>query len=200
MIVLLVRHAANDSIGRFVAGRTAGINLNEEGRLQVGRLATRMANRRVDAIYSSPLERALQTAEGLAAPRGLGVTIRESLTEIDYGKWTGIEFERLEKDPMFLEYNEIRSCSRAPGGESMLDVQRRMVAEVEWFRDRHANDTIAVVSHGDPIRAVLAYFTGIPIDLSLRIEIGLASVSTLAFQGTHPRLLELNDGGQPLIM
>ncbi|MCL5745502.1 MAG: histidine phosphatase family protein [Acidobacteria bacterium] len=191
-LFFLIRHAENDYVGRRLAGWSPDVHLNEEGRAQAGRLADRLANTGISVLYSSPLERALETAAPLAERLGLEVQIRDALGEIRFGEWTGHYIEDLRQDPLWQHYNAFRSSTRAPGGESMLDVQLRIVTEIESLRRQHTDGTIAIVSHGDAIRAAVLHYAGIPLDLMHRIEISTASVSVISVEDHGPQVLGLN--------
>jgi probable phosphoglycerate mutase len=86
---LLIRHGANDLVGKVLAGRTPGVHLNDPGRRQAEGLALRLANAGVQGVFSSPRERCRETAEPLARRLGLKVQIAGELQEIDHGAWTG---------------------------------------------------------------------------------------------------------------
>lgn len=191
-LFFLIRHAENDYVGRRLAGWSPGVHLNDEGRAQAARLADRLANAGISALYSSPLERALETAAPLAERLGLEVRIRETLGEIRFGEWTGHYLQDLRDDPLWKHYNAFRSSTRAPGGESMLDVQLRMVMEIESLRRQHPEGAVAIVSHGDAIRAAVLHYAGIPLDLMQRIEISTASVSVILVEDHGPQVLGLN--------
>ena len=192
----LIRHAANDWLGKVIAGWTPGVNLNTEGRAQADRLAWKLLGRGITRIYSSPLERALETAAPVAKALGLKVEVRDALGEVRYGEWTGKPFTELEKDPRWARFNQLRSSARPPGGETMLEIQARMTTELESLRLRHPEETVAVVSHGDPIRAVLMHFLGMPIDMVHRIEISPASVTVVTLEDWGPRVLTMNEGSE----
>lgn len=189
----LIRHASTDLVGNALAGWTPGVSLNEEGRAAAGGLAWKLLGRGITRIYSSPLERALETAGPVAKELGLKVEVRESLGEVRFGEWTGKSIRELEHDPRWRLFNRYRSGTRAPGGELLLESQARMVHELECLRGRYPDETIAAVSHADPVRAVLAYFAGIPIDLCHRIEISPASFSVLELSDTGARVLKVNE-------
>ena len=193
----LIRHAETDAIGNFLAGRLPGVHLNATGRRQAERLAVRLAPAPFSAIYSSPLERAAETAEPLARAKKLQVQPCEAANEIDFGDWTGKSFHALEPVPEWRRFNQLRSSAAIPGGELMLRVQTRMVGELECIRRRHPGRQVALFGHGDPIKAALAHYAGIPLDLFHRIEISPASVSVLALDEWGPRILRLNDTGEP---
>ncbi|MBZ5584258.1 MAG: histidine phosphatase family protein [Acidobacteriia bacterium] len=188
----LIRHAANDWLGNAIAGWTAGVSLNTEGRAQAERLAARLASRKIAHIYSSPLERARETAAPLAAALGIEVGIREALGEVRFGDWSGTRLQVLERDPRWRLFNHYRSGTRPPGGELAVETQARVVAELESLRERHPGETVAVVSHADSIRAALAYYLGVPIDLYQRMECLPASFSVLRLSEEGPMVAGLN--------
>lgn len=190
---LLIRHADNDFVGGGkIAGRMPDVHLNAKGREQAERLAERLARAGIGIIVSSPLERALETAAPLAKRLGLKVQISEALNEIDAGEWTGREFDHLRGNPHWRAYNSFRSGTRIPGGELAVEVQWRMVREIERLNQLHAESVIAVFSHGDPIKSALAYYAGIPIDLYRRIEISTASVTTIVLNEWGPKIMGVN--------
>jgi probable phosphoglycerate mutase len=118
--------------------------------------------------------------------------IREDLGEFRFGDWEGRTFEELNHDPRWRHFNETRSTVRAPGGELMVEVQTRMMREVENLRCEHDGETVIVVSHADPLRSLIAHYLEIPLDLILRFDVGPASISILRFTGDSPSLLCLN--------
>ena len=195
MICLLIRHADTDALHRGVTGWLPGIHLSEGGRAQAQALAGRLSGKPLRAVYASPLERARETAAAIAAPHGLGVEVWKEIIEVDCGEWAGRTFPELETVPEWKRFNTYRSSTRIPGGETMLDVQSRMVNALETLRVRHGDATIAVVSHGDPIRAAVCHYAGIPLDLSLRLEISPASVSTLGLHQWGAQVLGINATG-----
>jgi probable phosphomutase (TIGR03848 family) len=189
----LVRHAAHGLLGHKLAGRMDGVHLSEEGRRQAERLGLRLASENLAAIYSSPLPRAQETAAPIATRAGLAVEPEPQANEFDFGAWTGKALDALESDPLWRRFNAFRSVTPAPGGESMLDVQIRIVALMRQLRARHAAAPIAIVSHGDVLRAAVLYALGIPLDLFLRIEIAPASISIVELDDWGWRLTLLND-------
>ena len=195
---LLIRHAACDPVGQSIAGWEPGIHLNEQGRAQGERLAARLAGAPIAAVYTSPLERARETAAPIAARLGLEVEVDVGLGEVQFGEWTGRTLEELSAVPEWRRFNSFRSGTRVPGGELLLEVQARAVAVLDRLRMRHSGETVALVSHGDVLKAVLGYYAGIPIDLLERLEIDPASVSVVAVHDWGARLLRLNDTGEPV--
>jgi broad specificity phosphatase PhoE len=169
------------------------MHLDEHGRRQSQVLAERLARLPVAAIYSSPLERTVETAEPIAKLLGREVVTREELLEIEFGDWTDKGFGELDPLPEFRRFNEFRSCARVPGGEFMLQAQLRMVLGLDALRRLHPDECVAVVSHGDMIRAAIAYYAGIPLDLFQRLEVSPASISTIDIDDSAVRLVSIND-------
>ncbi len=193
---LLIRHAANDAVGKRISGWTPGIHLNQEGREQAEKLAKRLLHLPIKSVYSSPLERAQETAEPLAVRLGLQVHICEEVGEIRYGDWTGRDIEELKEVTQWQQFNLFRSGTRVPGGELMLEVQARVIVALENFRERHPDEMVAIVSHGDVIKAAIAHYAGIHLDLFHRIEISPASVSIAVVNDYGPQILRVNDTGE----
>src|SRR5688572_18351440 len=144
----LIRHGVTGWVDKALAGDTPGMHLTEEGRQQAVRLADRLGNLPIAAIYSSPLERAIETAEPLAARLALTILTHPRLTEIGFGHWSGKEINELKGDPLWARYNAFRSSTRAPGGELMTEVQTRIVDEMEQLRVEHPDKIAALFSHG----------------------------------------------------
>lgn len=192
---LLIRHAANDTIGKSFAGRMAGVSLNEAGTEQAHRLAERLAAVPIAAIYTSPLQRAVETARPLSERLGLELSLLDGLSEIDCGDWTGKEFAELRQETAFERFNRFRSGTRIPGGELMLEAQVRMITTLEKLALEHADQNVVVVGHADPIKSALAYFAGIPHDLAGRLEISTASISALELSKDGARILLINCTG-----
>jgi probable phosphomutase (TIGR03848 family) len=192
---LLIRHATTDAVGKHLSGRAEGVHLNEEGQQQAHRLAEQLSGLSIDAIYSSPLERATETAAPLAEALQVEVTSCEDFLEINFGEWTNQSFAELHSDPWFQRFNTYRSGTRIPGGELMTEAQLRIIGGMERLCRQHPQQTIAVVSHSDMIKATIAYYAGIHIDLFQRIEISPASVSIIELFEDSARILTLNHCG-----
>jgi probable phosphoglycerate mutase len=180
--VLLIRHAVCDHVGQRIAGRSPGVHLNAQGRADAESLARVLAAGRVDAIYSGPLERALETAAALARPAGLPIRPAPGLDELDFGEWTGRTLGSLEGDAHWRLFNELRSATRIPGGELMGEAADRALGELARFGREHPHGRVAAVSHGDVIRAVLLRCLGMPLDAIHRLEVAPASVSVVEWQ------------------
>jgi len=190
--VLLIRHATNPRVGKGLTGWLPGISLDDNGRGQAERLAARLASVPIVAIYSSPLERAMETAQPLARLKNLPIVPRDEFGEVHFGQWQGLDFHEIEQDSRWRRFNDLRSGTRAPGGELMLETQARMVRGLLDVAPPHAGRTIAVFSHADAIKAALAHFLGIPLDFHLRLEISPASVSVVDLDDGLPLVRSVN--------
>src|SRR5579883_3133066 len=158
----LIRHGEHALLGRVLAGRMPGVPLSERGRAEAGWLAERLAEERIDALYASPIARTRETAAIIAERLRLPVICREDVIELDYGEWTGASFETVRGDPRWQLWSRCRSIATLPGGESMRAVQQRIVAALFDLYVRHPNGRVAIVSHGDVIRAALLFALGMP--------------------------------------
>lgn len=192
-IVLLIRHAHTDAVGEWLAGRTDDVPLNQVGRAQAERLRTRLTAVDVAAIYSSPMQRAIETAGPLARERGLRVLPNLDLMEIDFGDWTGERLSTLDADPRWTRFNRLRSLAAIPNGERAIDVQARVVRALEEARIKHPNTTVAFVTHSDVIRLAILHVAGAPIDFIHRFDIAPASITAVALGESHATLLYVND-------
>ncbi|KAA3439533.1 histidine phosphatase family protein [Rufibacter hautae] len=194
--ILLIRHATTDAVGKRLSGRTPGVFLNPEGVAQAQYLAQRLAGLPIHALYSSPLERTLQTAEFISQAQQLPVQQDEAFLELNFGEWTNCAFEELSGKAEFQRFNTFRSMTRIPGGEMMLEAQARFMAGLQKLCAKHPHETVAVVSHSDLIKAAVAYYAGIHLDLFQRLEISPASVSIIEVYEETARILLINDTGQ----
>lgn len=192
---LLIRHAAVEGMEEKISGRLDGGSLTPRGREQARRLARLLAGERIGAVYSSPRERARETARLMAEALGGEVLTAPELDEIDYGEWSGRTIEELEPIPRWRAFNSIRSVTRIPGGESMIEAQARVVSFLEGACARYPADSVALVSHAEIVRAALAYCLGAPIDLMLRLAIDPASVSIVAIGERGPIVECVNQRG-----
>jgi probable phosphomutase (TIGR03848 family) len=196
---LLIRHGMTDAVGQLMTGRAAGVRLNAVGEEQARTLPDRVGSIRIDAVYTSPLERTRDTARLLANARGLDVQIDERLIEIDYGRWSGRRFADMVDDPDWQLYNSVRSATRPPGGESLLDVQHRGVNAILDLHGRYPHGVVAIVTHADTLRAILQYFLGMPIDFVMRLDLSPGRISVLQMGTGAPRIVQVNGDTVPAI-
>lgn len=189
----LLRHGEHNVQGRICAGRMPGVVLSERGRAEAEAAARKLVGLGVAAIYASPMERTRETAEIVGRRLSLPVTILDDLAELDFGEWTGLTFDEVRKHPRWPEWATHRSLSCIPGGETMRQVQRRVVEAIMEMRQQHPSDSVVVVSHGDVIRAALVFALGMPLDFYARIEVATASLSTMRIDANGVRVIAVNE-------
>lgn len=191
--ILLIRHGENDWVGTDrLAGRSPDVYLNEKGRQQAQELAQLLQDQPINAIYSSPLDRCLQTAQPLADLLNLSVQREAGVLEVDYGEWQAGHLKELAKLPAWQLVQHYPSTFRFPKGETLREVQSRAIGAIEQIRDAHPNQVVAIFSHGDVIRTTIAHYLGTPLDLFQRVSISTASISTLVFFDQIPSVLGVN--------
>lgn len=199
-LVLLVRHGQTPTTGKVLPGRAVGLHLADKGKQQADAVALRIAalqngERRIAAVYASPLERTRETASPIAKALGLRVRSSKGLLECEFGDWTGAELKKLSKLPEWRTVQRNPSGFRFPGGESFSEMQTRIGTAIEAIRTKHAGQTVVAVSHADPIKAVVAQAMGAHLDLFQRIVISPCSVSAILYGADGPIVLAVNSTG-----
>jgi probable phosphoglycerate mutase len=195
-LIFLIRHGENEytRTGKL-AGWTKGVSLNETGQKQAQALAARLKHLPFKQLYSSPLERAQETAAPLAEALGLTVQVREGLGEVGYGEWTGKSLKVLARKPLWRVVQGLPSAMQFPQGETIRAAQLRLVDTLEGIARDHPKEMVAVFSHSDPIKLAVSFYLGAPIDLFQRIQIQTCSVTVLSLGHGAPSLVKLNDTG-----
>ncbi len=198
-LILLIRHGENDYVKKGkLAGRLPDIHLNEKGRQQAQAVAERLKDAPLKAVYSSPLERAIETAQPLAEKRGLEVILRPGLQETDYGEWQDQSLKKLGRQKSWKLVQSAPSLWRFPGGESFAECQRRFCAELEEIVHQHdPKDMVAVIAHADPIKLAVAYFIGLPLDNFQRLGVSPGSITALFYSDAGCHLHSLNYTVEP---
>lgn len=193
-VILLIRHGENDYVKKNrLAGRIPGVHLNENGNAQARRLAEKLGSAPIKTIYSSPLERAVETASPLAQALGLEVQLRDGLIEVDFGEWQDQRLKALSRTKLWKVVQGLPTRMRFPGGETFAEAQQRICQEIEAIsRQYEPKDMIVCVTHSDPIKLAVAYFIGLPLDMFQRLSVAPASISALYLGETESRLLSLN--------
>ncbi|MEY2444715.1 MAG: hypothetical protein QOC57_338 [Ilumatobacteraceae bacterium] len=198
-LFLLVRHGQTPTTGKVLPGRAPGLHLADVGREQAQAAADRIsALGRVDAVYSSPLERARETAAPIGKARGLRVNVDKGLLECDFGEWTGAELKKLMKLPEWNSVQRAPSTFRFPGGESFTEMQGRMIGTIDRLRTAHDGGVIVCVSHADTIKAAVSHAMGTHIDMFQRIVISPCSITAIAYSAGGPVVLTVNSTGGSL--
>jgi probable phosphoglycerate mutase len=193
--LLLVRHGHTDVAGKRLTGWQRGVHMNARGRREAERLVERLEGVPIDAIWTSPLERCRETAAPLARDRGLSPIVHRELIEVDYGDWTGRSIAQLRRTRLWRSVMHAPSTVRFPGGESMLEVQARMVDAAMNLVEAHPGGIVMAVSHADPIRLLVTHLAGTHADHLQRLAIDTASISVLTLGEGIPRVQKVNDTG-----
>jgi probable phosphoglycerate mutase len=149
-------------------------------------------DRRIAAVYASPLERTQETAAPIAEAVGVDVRTDDGLLELDIGDWTGLALSAAMKKPEWRAVQRYPSSFRFPGGESFAEVQARMVDTLARLRAAHPGQAIVAVSHADPIRVAVAHAMGTHLDLFQRIVVSPCSLTALALGDDGPTVLTVN--------
>lgn len=191
----LVRHAAHDNVGCYLAGRSEGVFLGRAGRAQASRLAERMCRESFSAVLSSPRERTRETASAISVAAEIGpVEIDADLDEIDFGIWSGKTFGELDGDPAWRQWNEQRARAVTPAGETMDQVQSRVCRCLHDLARRHREQAVVLVSHADIIKSAVCHVLGLPVDSCFRFDIDPASITIVVAGDWGTKLIRLNEG------
>lgn len=193
--LVLVRHAVTPQTGPMLSGRTPGIDLSELGHQQAATAGERLAGLPITAVYASPIDRTRQTAQHIADHHELPVRTLDGVIEADYGEWTGGQLTDLAKTDLWKTVQRAPSRARFPNGESIAEMQTRTVAALETVVADHPGEMVVVVSHADPIKSVIAHFTGVHLDLFQRIAVSPASVTVFVLGPHGVTLVKCNDTG-----
>jgi probable phosphomutase (TIGR03848 family) len=193
-ILLLIRHGENDySKKGKLAGRLAGVHLNERGRKQADELGQALSQVPLKAVYSSPLERAMETAAPIARARGLTVLREPGLLEANVGKWQGQSVRKLSLTRYWRIVQNAPSRAGHPGGETFQQVQTRIVTALDGICRKHKpRDIVACVYHADPIKLAVAHYLGLPLDNFQRLGCDTGSVTALFISDLGANLMKLN--------
>jgi probable phosphomutase (TIGR03848 family) len=199
--LILLRHGRSAANANGVlAGRAAGVELDDTGRAQAEKLADRLAGVPIAEIVCSPMLRCEQTVAPLAEARGLVPSTEPELAEVDYGSWTGSELKTLVKEPLWKVVQAHPSAAVFPDGEGLAGMQARAVAAVRRHGARitaeHGPAAVWLAcSHGDVIKAVLADALATHLDNFQRIIVDPGSISVVHYTETRPFVARVNDLG-----
>ena len=193
-LLLLIRHGENDFTKKHkLAGHTPNVHLNERGQSQAQTLAEALKDVPIKAIYSSPLERAVETAAPIAAARNLDVEIEPGLIETNFGKWQGRSLAALRLQKAWKVVQGAPSRAQFPEGETFYECQTRIVAALDGISRKHKpQDLIACVFHADPIKLSVAHYIGLPLDHFQRLSCDTGSLTALYVSESGANLIKLN--------
>jgi probable phosphomutase (TIGR03848 family) len=190
--LFLVRHGLTAHTGKRLSGWAPGIHLSDDGKTQAEEVAEQLSSVPLKAVFSSPIDRAVETARPIAKRHDLDVKIRRGIGEVQYGAWTNRPFKTLTRTKLWAAVQRWPSAARFPEGENLREVQARALTEVERIRAEHPKQAVCCVSHADVIRLLVAHYLGMHIDLFQRIWVGPASVSVVHLSDDGPLVLAVN--------
>ncbi len=193
----LIRHGYHDWLPRGWPGRNPGVFLTDLGQAQAEHTADWLMKRKIRAIIASPLERAQQTAAAFARKSGLPIQTEMDFNELNFGQWSGMTFAELHEQPGWARWDSIRSLARPPGGETMVDVQTRVISLLLREYEQFPGDEVAMFGHGDPIKVAVAYCMGMPVDNVPRFNVDPASISTVEILPKGIKVHWVNRSAQP---
>lgn len=192
-IVYLVRHGNTDFIGKMLCGNLPGIPLNEEGRSQAQKAAKYLSQFPIKAIYSSPIQRAQETAGIVCKATGLEAISVDFLREIHFGDLQGMGEKDLVNHPLWIKFNSHPVDVSFPNGESVEEVQIRVsqgLESISQLFDRE--DKIVCVAHSEVLRLAICWVLGLPLDNFHRLTIDPASISIIEITPERKKLRLLN--------
>jgi broad specificity phosphatase PhoE len=190
--IYLVRHGNTDWTGQRINGNTPGVHLNETGRSQAERIAGYLCQFPIEAIFSSPMERATETADPLARQINTAVTPKEFLREINFGDFQGLGVE-LAGSPVWQQFLTHPAEVIFPGGESIKAAQERVATGLNELSARFAGEAqITCFAHCEILRLAIAHVLKMPLDDYMRITIDPASISCVEWTVDFQCLKMLN--------
>ncbi len=194
-LLLLIRHGENDFVktGKL-PGQVAGIHLNERGQKQAEALGEALKDVPIKAIYSSPLERAVETATPIAEARKLQIIPEPDLMDTDVGSWQGKSLKVLHHTKLWSIVQSAPSRFQFPDGESFVESQARFVRALDRMIRAHTNPRaiIAIVFHADPIKLAVSHYLGLPLDHFQRLSCDTGSLTALYISESSANLIKLN--------
>jgi alpha-ribazole phosphatase len=192
--LLLIRHTEPSALANGLCYGVLDVPLSDEGVIQAQRIGDHLRDTRLDAVYTSPLSRAAATASAVSESHGLTPDPRADLSEIDFGAFEGRTFDELAAaDPdVYGRWMREPSRVRFPGGESFADLRGRVSREIARIRRAHRGGSVAVVTHGGPIRAVLAEVLGLDGGRAFRIGQSWGGMSSVEWVGDDPFVRYVN--------
>lgn len=181
--IIFLRHGqAKNNTERILAGRTEGVPLTDTGIKQSEHTAELLEQMNISAIYSSPIERAKHTAEIAGKHNSLDVTIDDRLTELDMGKFTGMPYDEIFESHgnVFMKFYNGELEIAHNGVETFPDVKKRILGIVDYVIEKHPDENVLLVTHMDPIKAMLS--TIVDLSATNLYELIIANASLNIFR------------------
>ncbi|MGZ5301329.1 MAG: histidine phosphatase family protein [Actinomycetota bacterium] len=192
--LLLIRHAEPAAWAKQLCHGALDVPLSDEGVIQARCIGDHLRDARLDEVYASPLGRAVATASAVARPHGLTPVLREDLAEIDFGAFEGRTFDEIAAShpDLYRQWMLDPTSVRFPEGETFEDLRARATSEVTRIRREHEDGSVAVVTHGGVIRAVLAEVLDVEEGMIFRIGQSWGGMSLVEWAGDEPIVRYVN--------
>lgn len=191
--LLFIRHASHDLVNRVLVGRKPDVPISAAGIEEAHRAAARLAEMGITRVHTSPRQRAVETAGIIARVARVPMQISFALDEIDVGTWTGLSFEELAKEQSWSFWNMLRSLARPPEGESMREVQERIVPYLARLHAAYPGGRIALVSHAEVIRTAILHCDGLSLDAYAEVKVPPAEVIGLIVDAEGARMADCDE-------
>ena len=184
--IYLIRHGRTDWVGRRITGNLPGVHLNDTGRLQASQAAGYLSQYPIQAIFSSPMERTMETASFLGITKEITVTPKEFLREINFGSLQGLTGDELDKLAIWKQFLAHPGTVKFPGGESVLEAQERIVSGFNELSSQYPQESqIACFSHCEILRLAIAAVLNMPLDDFIKLTVNPASISCIEWGETR---------------
>lgn len=193
--IRLVRHGKTDWNQELrIQGGSSDTPLNEDGRRQAENMASRLSQRSIHAIYSSPLRRAIETAQIIASHHHLGVVVEKSLREVEAGRLEGVASTELG-----VRFSELLTrdgvTKKMPEGESLTDLQKRSWGFIQQLGHRYPDGELVVVSHYFAILTIICSALMLPLSHITRFRLSTGCINIINLDEEEARLELFNDTG-----
>ena len=193
--LFLIRHGETHwNQERRIQGSGSDIDLSEVGRRQAETLALLLRGEKISAIYSSPLKRALNTAQAIADYHHMSIETVSDLREIEAGKLEGVSLASLGStlSQFLVQWQHGEGLVKLPGGESLAELQERAWTAIQYVLERHGDGVVIIVSHCFVILSIVCKALGLSLSYFPRLKVDVASLSILDFEDEAPQLVTLN--------
>jgi broad specificity phosphatase PhoE len=192
--ILLVRHGETEWNAEEIFRGRADVNLNEKGFVQAKLLGEYLSNSRLEAVYSSPLQRALRTAETIARPHSLSVRTEPALVDLDYGEWQGMPLTEVKKiyKGLYIKWEKTPESVKFPGGEGLDDVKNRAVAAVNKMVKKHKG-SLVLVSHRVVNKVLICSMLGLDNSHFWKIRQETCGITSFSYEKGQFVLIKHND-------
>ena len=194
MIIFLRHGQAENNTKKILAGRTPGINLTEQGKEQAEQAGKMIKSLNISAIYSSPIDRAIQTAEIVGKHCDVKPILDDRLIELDMGKFTMMPYDEIfaSHGNVFLKFYEGSLEISHNGVESFAEVQKRVFDIVDFIKNEHKGENVVLVTHMDPIKAMIGKVLSLKPEILFQLIIANASLNIFKYDDQNLYLSSIN--------